>query len=202
MKPQGVVSSSDSFNILTDGQVRFDGTNCLKNMDDWLLFGQTLEEVEKKLSNLMEFCKSHNLKLDPNKLVISEEVEFGGTVISAETIKHEDVLFIGPKAFAELKKPTCKKEVQVFCGMIASLQSWFPSLPLNIPNLRKPTAGASKFTWTKILEDEYAAVKEIITTQIRGGRRLCFLPVSVGLRLRLRLFQQGISLLVMVLPGD
>ena len=32
--PQGVCSRIDLFNILTDGQVRFDGTNCLKNMDD------------------------------------------------------------------------------------------------------------------------------------------------------------------------
>ena len=51
--------------------------------------------------------------------------------------------------------------------MLASLQNWFPSLPLNIPNMRKATAGASKFTWTQILEEEYEAVKEIVTSQIR-----------------------------------
>ena len=144
----------------------------MKNCDDWLLFGSTLEEVERKLTNLLEFCASRNLKLNPNKLVISEEVEFGGTVISAETVRNEDVIFIGPKdkrikAFAELKKPTCKREVQVFCGMLASLQAWFPSIPLNIPNLRKATAGMSKFTWTPILEDEFSSVKEILSIHIR-----------------------------------
>ena len=51
--------------------------------------------------------------------------------------------------------------------MLASLQSWFPSIPLHIPCLRKATAGANKFTWTKILEEEYERVKEIVTTQIR-----------------------------------
>ena len=155
--PQGVSSSSDLFNYLTDGDTRFDGTGCLKNCDDWLLFGSTLDEIEKKLTNLLEFCQSKNLKLNPAKLVISEEVEFGGTTISAETVKEEEVIFIGPKskrikAFEELKKPTCKREVQVFCGMLASLQTWFPSLPLNIPNIRKATAGASKFSWTPLLE--------------------------------------------------
>ena len=40
----------------------------------------------------------------------------------------------------------------MFCGMLASLQAWFPSIPLNIPNLRKATAGMSKFSWIKILE--------------------------------------------------
>ena len=120
----------------------------------------------------MDFCKLKNLKLNPDKLLISEEVEFVGSVISAETIQQENIIFIGPKdkrikAFSELKKPTSKKEVQIFCGMLASLQKWFPSLPLSIPNLRKATAGASKFAWTQILEEEYEAVKEIVTNRIR-----------------------------------
>ena len=51
--------------------------------------------------------------------------------------------------------------------MLASLQAWFPSIPLNIPNLRKATAGMSKFTWTPILEAEFSSVKEILSTQIR-----------------------------------
>ena len=122
--PQGVCSSSDLFNLLTDGQVRYDGTDTLKNMDDWLLFGKTLEELQLKLQNLMQFCKDKNLKLNPTKLIISEEVEFGGSVISSETVEKENVIFIGPKdrrikAFQELKKPTTKKEVQIFCGMLA-----------------------------------------------------------------------------------
>ena len=51
--------------------------------------------------------------------------------------------------------------------MLASLQSWFPSLPLNIPNLRKATAGSSKFEWTDLLEEEYKAVKDIMVSHIR-----------------------------------
>ena len=83
--------------------------------------------------------------------MISEEVEFGGLVISSETVEKENIIFIRPKdksikAFSELKKPTKKKEVQIICGMLVTLQNWFPSIPLNIPNLRKATAGASKFT--------------------------------------------------------
>ena len=45
----------------------------------------------------MLFCKDKNLKLNPEKLLISEQVEFGGSVISAETVKDEDVIFVGPK---------------------------------------------------------------------------------------------------------
>ena len=64
-------------------------------------------------------------------------------------------------------KPTSKKEVQIFCGMLSSLQLWFPSLPLNIPNLRKATAGSSKLVWTDLLEEEYNAVKALMVSHIR-----------------------------------
>ena len=63
--------------------------------------------------------------------------------------------------------------------MLASLQTWFPSLPLNIPNLRKATAGASKFSWTPLLEAEFEAVKDIMATQIRLS------PYNPDKRLRL-----------------
>ena len=64
--------------------------------------------------------------------------------------------------------------------MAASLQNWYPILPLNIPNLRKATAGNSKFIWTELLEQEYTAAKEIMETQIQlspynPDKQLCLL---------------------------
>ena len=64
--------------------------------------------------------------------------------------QNEDLIFISPKnkrikCFEELKKQHTKKDVQVFCGMLAYLQAWNPSLPLEISLLRKATAGIEKF---------------------------------------------------------
>ena len=144
----------------------------MKNMDDWLVSGRSLEEVEQKLEKLMKFCKDLFLKLNPDKLVFSTEVEFGGTIISSNTISQEEVIFIDPKdkrikAFSDMKKPKSKKEVQVFCGLLASLQGWFPALPINISNLRRATAGSTKLVWNNLLEEEYTAVKNIMSTEIR-----------------------------------
>ena len=74
--------------------------------------------------------------------MISEEVQFGGSVVSAEMVQGEDVLKILPrhkriKAFENLKKPETKKEAQSFCGMLSSLESWCPRVPLNIQLFRK-----------------------------------------------------------------
>jgi len=90
--PMGVCSSSDLFNLLTDGEVRWEGNNVLKNMDDWLLSGRTMEELEGKLEKLLSFCKEKNLKWNPEKLLISEEVEFGGSIISSEKVNSEEVI--------------------------------------------------------------------------------------------------------------
>ena len=43
-----------------------------------MLHARSLEDLEKKLEKFMAFCKEKNLKLNPNKFFISEEVEFGG----------------------------------------------------------------------------------------------------------------------------
>ena len=51
--------------------------------------------------------------------------------------------------------------------MLASLQSWNPSLPLEILLFRKATAGTGKFVWTQDLEQEYINVKKIMCEQIR-----------------------------------
>ena len=62
---QGVCSVSDIFNYLTDGSKRYDRSEAIKNMDDILLHGQTLEELEEKLKVFMKYCENKNLKLKP-----------------------------------------------------------------------------------------------------------------------------------------
>ena len=106
---QGVCSSSDIFNYLTDCSMRYDSSGSIKNMDDVLLYGRTIKELQRKLENFLGFCKENNLKLKPSKLNISEQVEFDGTLISSEIVKNEQVVFVLPKdnriqAFFNLKK--------------------------------------------------------------------------------------------------
>ena len=66
-------------------------------MDDFLLYAVTLEDLEQKLIKFMEFAKSKNLKLNPKKFFISEEVEFGGSTVSAEKCENEGPIFVSPK---------------------------------------------------------------------------------------------------------
>ena len=169
---QGVCSASDIFNFLTDGSMRYDDSEAIKNMDDVMMHCRTLEELEKKLKVFLKYCEEKNLKLKPSKMVISEEVEFAGTAIRAEKIQDNDVVNILPRekrvqAFMELKKPETKKEMQVWCGMVSSLQRWYPSLPLNLTMLRKATVGKGKIDWTEEHEAEYQNSMQVMKTRIK-----------------------------------
>ena len=118
-------------------------------MDDILLHAKTLPELKRKLEHFLTFCRQKNLKLKPSKLNISEEVEFGGAVISSKLVSKEQVVCMLPKdkrieVLFNLKKPKTKKDIQSFCGMLSSLQAWNPNLPMAIPMLRKAAGGPSK----------------------------------------------------------
>ena len=66
--------------------MKYDGSQAIKNMDDVLLYGRTLEELKTKLETFLGFCKEKNLKLKPSKMDTGVEVEFAGTVIRADTV--------------------------------------------------------------------------------------------------------------------
>jgi len=93
-------------------------------------------------------------------------------VISSQKIKDGHVIFLDPPdqrilAVTEMSTPRTKKELKTLCGMIESLRDWFPSIQFNMEDLRTGCAHMKNFEWTNITGQEFKAVKEIFTHQIR-----------------------------------
>merc|ERR1712120_22116 len=113
---QGIFSSQDLFNWITDGGTKLDEDfQVLKNIDDFCLFAKTLPELEKQIDKLAKLCEKINLKLSPSKFTLSTAVKFGGTIISAEKIKDNSIIFLDPPdnrilAVTEMEKPKTKKK--------------------------------------------------------------------------------------------
>ena len=102
----------------------------------------TLQVLEEMIAEFLLSCKAKNIKLKPSKFIISTCIEFGGCRISAERLKDKGFIFIKPKenrirAFSELKRPTTKREAQVWAGMVSSLASWAPATKVACPQMRK-----------------------------------------------------------------
>ena len=43
-------------------------------MDDWLVGGTDIQDLEQKLNKLLKFCRKINLKLAPSKMEIGRQV--------------------------------------------------------------------------------------------------------------------------------
>ena len=52
------------------------------------------------------------------------------------------------RAFSELKRPSTKREAQVWAGMVSSLAAWAPATKVACPQLRKATAGPAQLKWS------------------------------------------------------
>ena len=117
---QGITSAPDIFNYLTDGSMRYDGLGCIENMDDVILYGKTIKELKEKLEKFLAFCLKKNSVLPKDRRI---------------------------QAFYNMRKHSCKQDVQIFCRMLASLQQLNPLIPMNIPAMRKATGIREKFEW-------------------------------------------------------
>ena len=125
----------------------------MKNIDDFCVYGRTLEDLEVQIKKLVKMCRKINLKLAPSKFSLSTAVKFGGTIISAEKIKDNSVIFLDPPdsrvlAVTEMATPKNKKDLQRLCGMISSLKVTF-----SITALRKGCAHGTTFIWSPKMED-------------------------------------------------
>ena len=75
---QGICSSQDLFNWITDGGTKLDEDfQVLKNIDDFCVFGKTLKDLEIQIEKLVKLCRRINLKLAPSKFSLSTAVKFG-----------------------------------------------------------------------------------------------------------------------------
>ena len=135
MLGQGICSSQDFFNYITDGQTKLDEDfNVLKNIDDFLLFSETLQGLEEQIGKLIRLCQRINLKLSPAKFALSKVVKFGGTVINAEKIKGQEIIFLDPPdqrilAITEIPPPAVKRNCN---RIVEKIGSRMLHLPTNI----------------------------------------------------------------------
>ena len=94
---QGVCSNGDLFNFLMEGGCKLDADfKVLKNIDDFLIYANTLEELEEQIMKLVKLCRNINLKLSPAKFRLNTAVKFSGSIISSEKMKENICVFLDP----------------------------------------------------------------------------------------------------------
>ena len=131
-------------------------------MDDILIHSKTKDEHDKIVRLVLDRCRKVNLKLNPDKVKYqTDSVKYIGHIISKEGLK------IDPDkvtAITNLPKPTNKKELLQFMGMVNYLGKFIENLSdINQP-LRLLLKNENKWYWGPEQDKCFHKLKYIISS--------------------------------------
>lgn len=135
--------------------------------DDILVFGcgESLEAANRShdeaLSQVLERCRTHNLKLNKKKLQLRKaEVCYMGEVLSAEGLKADPSKI---QAILDMPVPKDKKALQSFLGCVNYLAKFLPRLSKVSEPLRKLTEKDIEFSWEFQQSKAFEEILQLVT---------------------------------------
>lgn len=132
-----------------------DGTDVY--IDDIIVFGDTLEEHNRRLEEVLKRLSAYNFKLNKSKSKFCvSEIKYLGHIITKEGLKvdHEKV-----QAIVSMDKPTDKKAVERFLGMITYLGRFIENLSEKTHVLRELLKKEVNFVWEHSHETAFEQLK-------------------------------------------
>ena len=173
--PQGGKCSVDQFNRITDDLI-LNVPNCLKLIDDVLLYGETIDELMDAFERLLRICDEKDVTLHPKKLAVGNRIRFAGYMVSNEGVT------IDPKkveAIRLFKTPQNVTDMKAFIGVAVQFQDACPGLmgalkpliettsykvtPAKDDKGKKITNPKRKIIWNANLETAFHEVKKLLT---------------------------------------
>lgn len=164
--PFGIAPAPEIFQIKLQEVIEgLDGVECIA--DDLLVYGvgETIEEAlanhNRCLEKLLCRLQCHNVKLNRSKLKLCERsVKFYGHLLTDEGLKPDDSKI---EAIREYPRPSNRKEVHRFIGMVTYLGRFIRNLSANLTNLRKLIPETQPWKWTSVEENEFNQVKALVS---------------------------------------
>ena len=142
--------------ILSD----LEGVVCM--MDDVLVHGQTQEEHDQRLDNVLQRMKEVGMTLNKDKCHFSQkQVKFLGQLIDREGV-HPDNGKV--RAIQEFRTPQNVGETRRFLGMCYHLSKFAPNLADKTKPLRQLLNKRDQWVWGEPQRVAFKEVKEILTT--------------------------------------
>ena len=131
-------------------------------MDDFLIYGKTLQEHDERLRKFLQRLKENGVTLNREKCQFrTDTVEFLGFSISPEGVKP-----LNRKVEAITKFPSPKNitELRRFLGMAQQMSRFCPKLAEKADPLRQLLSTKNEFLWTEEHEMTFQKVKEIFSS--------------------------------------
>lgn len=131
-------------------------------MDDFLIYGSTIEEHDVALQNVLNRAREINLKFNKDKSVIcTSEVKYLGHIFSSKGVLVDQSKV---KAICDMPSPSCINDLQRFMGMVNYLSSFIPNLSKENSLLRTLLSKKVEWSWTEHHEAEFNKIKKLISS--------------------------------------
>lgn len=103
-------------------------------MDDFLIYGETVEEHDETLREVLRRIEKFNMKINKEKSVFGvPSVEFLGHIVSVEGIRPTDGKV---KAILDLQPPSSVSELRSLLGLVNFVGKFIPNLSAHTFNMR------------------------------------------------------------------
>ena len=154
----GCSPSGDLFNQTTDNILQgMEGM--VKEVDDILLFSDSIEGIAANLEDMLQRCEDNNVTLAPKKLQFGTDILFAGLRIT------EDGCTADPEkmeAVSQFPRPASKRQVRQLLGLCQQFALWVPDMAPATINLRAILKKSSAFVWSPECEAEFEQIKSVL----------------------------------------
>lgn len=131
-------------------------------MDDILVYGDTPEQHDQRLDQVLERIKSAGLKLNKDKCVFRQnQIRFLGQVIDKSGVKPDPDKV---KAIRELPQPQNVQELKRVLGMFNYLGKYIPNLSTVGQPLYELLKSKTAWTWDHAQQEAFQRIKDILST--------------------------------------
>ncbi|XP_031338074.1 uncharacterized protein K02A2.6-like [Photinus pyralis] len=157
--PYGIKSASEVFHKRFKQIFNMEGVQTY--IDDLVVYGSSKLEHDKRLFNVLELAKKHNVKFNAEKCQFGlSRIKFLGFIFDefGQTVDNEKVL-----AITNMKTPSNKKDVQRLLGMLTYLSKHIIKLSELTAPLRELIKNDTVWHWDERHDKCFDRIKTVIS---------------------------------------
>ncbi|RXN16535.1 dynein heavy chain axonemal [Labeo rohita] len=158
--PFGIVSAPEVFQKCI--AQRLEGLDGVVNIvDDILVWGEDMEQHNKRLRKLLDRIRDINLKLNKTKCKIRmTEVSYVGHILTAEGLKPDNGKV---RAIQNMPEPQDKAALMRFLGLLQYLSKFIPNMSDLSAPLRKLLEGDVAWHWETEQQRSFERLKSLVS---------------------------------------
>ena len=157
----GISSSGDLFNQTTNRIIE-GMSNIVKEVDDVLLFSDTIKGVTENLEEMLSRFEANNVTLAPKKFQFGTEVKFAGMRITKDGCAADPDRMT---AVEQLPRPESRSQVRQVLGLVQQFSQWVPDIAPATVSMRSLLRNNAAFVWSPECEVEFQQMKAVLSDE-------------------------------------